>query len=388
MQTIVIGHKNPDMDSICSAIAYAELKRKLGAPDVIAARAGNTNERIDLVLQKFGVPAPEFLSDVSATVADVMETEVISLAHDSSIYQAMNSIEKKRIRGLPVVDADNRCLGLLSGWNVNQYLFPHREEAPTSREIFGSITDIVHSFDGEFVAGGPDDTRKKVTLMVAAMSQASFGERLRSNHAQEVILFVGDREEIQLDAINARVLAVVITGGMGVSAKVRAAAKDAGVHLLSSRYDTATTVFLARGAARIDAMIEPQFTNLSPETPLSSARHVLAGSSDYEEDGHVFSVSQIEELGFSHFYEKQKELFEALEAYRSKQANYFAALLVTDVNTQNSLLLISAPPEFLATITYPNRAANLFELNNVVSRKKQLVPYLLDCLPKINASIS
>ena len=114
MQTIVIGHKNPDMDSICSAIAYAELKRKLGVPDVIAARAGNTNERIDLVLQKFGVRAPEFVSDVSATVADVMETKVISVAHDSSIYQAMNSIEKKRIRGLPVVDADNRCLGLLS----------------------------------------------------------------------------------------------------------------------------------------------------------------------------------------------------------------------------------------------------------------------------------
>jgi manganese-dependent inorganic pyrophosphatase len=481
-----------------------------------------------------------------------METKVISVAHDSSIYQSMNSIEKKRIRGLPVVDADNRCLGLLSAWKVSQYLFPHREEAPTSRELFGSIADIVHSFDGEFVAGGPDDTRKKVTLMVAAMSQASFGERLRSSHAEEVILFVGDRDEIQLDAIDARVLAVVITGGMGISAKVRAAAKDAGVHLLSSRYDTATTVLLARGAARIDAMIEPQFTSLSPETSLSSARHVVAGSSDYvfpildsgkrlvgilskshfikpiprqlilvdhnelsqavkgagdlqiievldhhrlasfktdvpilfwnspvgststlvalsykqhsieiepslagllmaglisdtlnltsptatpidakvleelskiagteptrlsesifaagsplltlgpseviladckdyEEDRHVFSVSQIEELGFSNFYEKQKELFEALEAYRSKQASYFAALLVTDVNTQNSLLLISAPAEFLATITYPNQAANLFELNNVVSRKKQLVPYLLDRLHKINSSIS
>jgi inorganic pyrophosphatase/exopolyphosphatase len=70
------------------------------------------------------------------------------------------------------------------------------------------------------------------------------------------------------------------------------------------------------------------------------------------------------------FYEKQKEFFEVLEAYRSKQASYFAALLVTDVNTQNSLLLISAPPEFLATITYPNQTANLFELNNVVSQKK------------------
>ena len=142
MQTIVIGHRNPDMDSICSAIAYAELKRKLGVPEVVAARAGNTNERIDLVLQKFGMPAPEFMSDVSPTVSDVMDTEIISLNHHSSIYQAMNSIEQKSIRGLPVVDADNRCLGLLSGWEVSQYLFPRREEAPTSREVFGSISDI------------------------------------------------------------------------------------------------------------------------------------------------------------------------------------------------------------------------------------------------------
>ncbi|MEA3147683.1 MAG: manganese-dependent inorganic pyrophosphatase, partial [Verrucomicrobiota bacterium] len=62
------------MDSICSAIAYAELKRKLGVDNVVAARAGNTNERIDLVLQTFGVAAPIFLSDVSPRVADVMET--------------------------------------------------------------------------------------------------------------------------------------------------------------------------------------------------------------------------------------------------------------------------------------------------------------------------
>ena len=170
MQTIVIGHRNPDMDSICSAIAYAELKRKLGVQNVVAARAGNTNERIDLVLQKFGVPPPEFMSDVSPRVADVMETQIISVAYDSSIYHAMNSIEKKRIRGLPVVDADNRCLGLLSGWNVSQYLFPRREEVPASRDILASISDIADSFDGEFVVGEPKDSRQKVVLMVAAMS--------------------------------------------------------------------------------------------------------------------------------------------------------------------------------------------------------------------------
>jgi manganese-dependent inorganic pyrophosphatase len=552
MQTIVIGHRNPDMDSICSAIAYAELKRKLGVPDVIAARAGNTNERVDLVLQKFGVPAPKFMSDVSPTVTDVMDTRIISLDHQSSIYQAMNSIEQKRIRGLPVVDADNRCLGLLSGWKISQYLFPRREEARTSREIFGSISNIVQAFDGQFIIGATNDIPQKVVLMVGAMSQASFSERLRRTRPEQVMVFVGDREEIQLYAIQAKALAVVITGGMELSESVARAAKESGVRVLSSRYDTATTVLLARGATKIDSMIDPQFTSLGPETSLRSARHVVAESSeyvfpildgdkrlvgilrksdfikpiprqlilvdhnelgqavkgagdlqiievldhhrlasfntdipilfwnnpvgststlvalsyeqhgieidrsmagllmaglisdtlnlssptatpidakileklskiarmdpadlaenifavgsplltlrpgeviladckDYEEEAYKFSVSQIEELGFSHFYKKQDNLFNELEAYRAKQGYYFAGLLITDVNTQNSLLLISAPSEFLDTITYPRRAPNLFELNNVVSRKKQLVPYLLDCLHKINASIS
>lgn len=77
MQTIVIGHKNPDMDSLCSALAYAQLKRLTGTPNVIAARAGNTNERIDFVLDKFGVEPPVFIGDLSARVSDVMERNVV-----------------------------------------------------------------------------------------------------------------------------------------------------------------------------------------------------------------------------------------------------------------------------------------------------------------------
>ena len=126
----------------------------------------------------------------------------------------------------------------------------------------------------------------------------------------------------------------------------------------------------------------------SPLATLAPDEVIQADCKDYEEEGHKFSVSQIEELGYSHFYPKEKELLEALENYKAKQSSYFTTLLVTDVNTQNSLLLISAPPEFLETITYPRLSPNLFELNNVVSRKKQLVPYLLDCLHKVNASVS
>src|SRR6188768_3698520 len=128
MQTIVIGHKNPDMDSICSAIAYAELKRLTGYTNVVAARAGNTNERIDFVLQKFDVPSPELINDLSPRVSDVMQPRVISVRADSPVYDALQLIDKKRLRGLPVVDERKRCLGLLSAFMVSHHLFPPREE--------------------------------------------------------------------------------------------------------------------------------------------------------------------------------------------------------------------------------------------------------------------
>ena len=105
MQTIVIGHRNPDMDSICSAVAYAELKRLTGQEDVLAARAGNTNERIDFVLGKFGVEAPMLLNDLSPRVADVMQPRVISVRADSPVYDALQLIDKKQMRGLPVAMA-------------------------------------------------------------------------------------------------------------------------------------------------------------------------------------------------------------------------------------------------------------------------------------------
>src|SRR5438067_47665 len=104
MQTIVIGHRNPDMDSICSAVAYAELKRLQGTENVIAGRAGATNERIDFVLQNFGVQTPRLISDLSPRVSDVMEPNVISVSARTTVYEALQLIERKQLRGLPVVD--------------------------------------------------------------------------------------------------------------------------------------------------------------------------------------------------------------------------------------------------------------------------------------------
>jgi manganese-dependent inorganic pyrophosphatase len=544
MQTIVIGHRNPDMDSICSALGYARLKQLLGVADVVAARAGNTNARINFVLEKFGVEPPIFLSDVSPRVSDVMERNVISVRADSAIYDAVLLIEQKQLRGLPVTDEKNRCLGLLSSSKISHHLFPPREEAANARIITASLASIVATFGGKVLTGELPTQPTDQVLMIGAMNADTFSKRLERHHAEKVLVIVGDRDDIQMRAIESNVRAIIITGGLPVLGTIKRAAKEAGVTIISSPHDSATTVLLARGAVRADHMVGAEFTSFNPDTLLEVARDqaanlpaflfpvinedgelvgvlsksdfikavprrlilvdhnelsqavsgadkvpiteildhhriggftsespihfwnnpvgststivalcyqqmgvpvppdiagllmaglisdtlnlssptatrtdkevldhlskiaktnpaqlakeifavgsplltmtpkqvITADCKEYGEGEKRFTVSQIEELSFSHLAEKQASIIEALDRHARNKDLFFAALLVTDINTQNSLLLVCGAPEFLQRINFPSHGPHVFELQGVVSRKKQLLPYLLQCL--------
>jgi manganese-dependent inorganic pyrophosphatase len=547
MQTIVIGHRNPDMDSICSAVGYARLKQLTGQENVIAARAGDTNERIDFVLNRFGVEPPVFIADLSPRVSDVMERNVISVRRDSSAYEAIHLIESERLRGLPVIDEQNRCLGLLSAFRVCQKLFPARDQAAGARFIEAALPAMVETFGGTVLAGQLDPQVRPYLLMVAAMRTESFSARLGSYTPGEVILFVGDREDVHRLVIDAGVKTLVVTGGLPISDAIRKRAEKAGVTIVSSTHDTATTVFLARGAVRVETMISSELFTFTPDTLLevalekaASSRHfvfpiideerklvgmlsksdflkpiprelilvdhnelsqavhgadkmriveildhhriggivsdspilfwnnpvgatstivalcyrqagipipkpiaglLLAGvisdtlnltsptatatdreivdhlckvagvdagelaaeifavgsplltmtpqqtiqadSKEYRHDRGRFVVAQIEELTFSHLADRQAGLIEALDQRVRAQGLLFMALLVTDINTQNSLLLASGADAVLREIDFPQRAPRVWELEGIVSRKKQLLPYLLRCVDRM-----
>src|SRR5215470_14248166 len=127
MKTFVIGHRNPDIDAVCSALAYAELKRSIGESGVIAARCGNTNQRIDYILHRFGFSAPLFLSDVSPRVEDVMEKSVVTAQLDEPILRALSRMEMHHVRSLPVVNAMGYYVEMLSISKLTDYLFLNRE---------------------------------------------------------------------------------------------------------------------------------------------------------------------------------------------------------------------------------------------------------------------
>jgi len=545
MQTIVIGHKNPDMDSIVAALGYARLKQTLGWEDVLAARAGNTNARIDYVLNRFGLEAPIFISDITPKVRDIMTSQVVSATATGTLVRAMNSIERKQLRGLPVTDAENRCLGLLSTYKITHYLFPgEEEETETARLVPASLRDILSSFNARVLMGEPDQKEAEYRLMVAAMRSESLAPRLKRYAPKKVVLFAGDREDIHLLAIEYGMKAVVVTGNQQPTAAVLEAARQRGTVVAVSAYDTATTLSLGRGAIRVRHLIDEQIVTFSPDTSVETAQRkasnsaayvfpvvdsdgflcgivsksdflkviprqlilvdhneltqavagadkipivevldhhkiggfqsdrpvlfwnnpvgssstivalcyeqnnvpippriagilmaglisdtlnltsptttdidrrimkklaeieeiepaelaeeifavgsplltmspeeaVAADCKHYQEEGVTFSVAQIEELSFDRFKSKREELLEALETYRGSKKLDASFLLVTDINTQNSILLAKGAAWLMEDIDYPPRGQQAWWMEGVVSRKKQLLPYLLQCI--------
>ena len=123
-EILVIGHRNPDTDAICSAIGYAEFKRRTGLSEAEAARCGDTNDRIDFVLKTFGVPAPKFVADVSPKISDVMQRRILSVRPNSTAAEALRLMDEKNLRLLPVLDEARKCHGLLSLFKLSKFLFP------------------------------------------------------------------------------------------------------------------------------------------------------------------------------------------------------------------------------------------------------------------------
>ena len=118
-----------------------------------------------------------------------------------------------------------------------------------------------------------------------------------------------------------------------------------------------------------------------------AAQAITADCKEYTEAGHRFSVSQIEELGFDTFWKRRDEVQSALANYRDLHQYLFSALFVTDVVQQKSLLLVAAPPRFLSVIQYPLVVPGVYEMEGVVSRKKQLLPYLTSLMVRFAAAL-
>ena len=550
MPVYVIGHKNPDTDTICSAIGYAHYLRQTHIPDAVAACCGDVSPRTQFVLTQAGVEAPRVILDVRPTLGQLCRRQVTSAREDEAFFEVYRRMQAHRLTTLPVLDAGQRLTGMLSLSRLLELLLPDQSGAGNAspRLVETSLDCICRALSGSFLNAVATERSESLLLKVGAMSSGRFIPRLQEFPPEQALIVVGDRPTIQRPTIDFGARCMVVTGGNGLAPELLAAARDKGVSVISSPWDTATTTLLIRGAKGIapaidrdylkfrapmlartvrkqvhevaqdlfpvlgeagellgvfskddlaspepvrlvlvdhnelaqavtgadeaeilevldhhrvgggvisrepirfqndtvgstctmvtrcfrrDGLVPPagigkclaagiisDTLHLSSPTTTPVDREMLAwlgevcrfavapfaeaffavGSvlqlcqprealrmdcKEYVEGPWKLAVAQIEEVGFEHFQRSRPALMAALDDLVREQQLDFACLLVTDITLNNSLLLVAGDPQVIERIDYPRLDSRLFQLDGVVSRKKQLLPHLTRCLARL-----
>ena len=152
----VIGHINPDTDSVCSAIAYARLKREVTGGRYIAKRAGQINSETDFVLKRFRVPAPDYMGDVRTQVIDIDVERVKGARENISLKKAWEIMKTDMLQTLPIVDSCKKLIGLLTIQDIAKSYM----DVYDSRIIATARTpysNIIETLEGEMVYGNPGE---------------------------------------------------------------------------------------------------------------------------------------------------------------------------------------------------------------------------------------
>lgn len=199
----IVGHRNPDTDSVCAAIAYSNLKRELG-DDVIACRAGDINRETWFVLEYFGIEVPFLLTDLHCRVKDLLNGTNVSIKPDVPILEAWMTMRSKGVKSLPVVDEFNHLLGLVTAGDLaEKYLTDIGEQNLGEMQI--SVKNILKTLGGTLI-GGSDEINVNGKIVIWA--DAGGGQGIPG-----CIALVGNDPAEQRAALQTGVGCLILAGG-------------------------------------------------------------------------------------------------------------------------------------------------------------------------------
>ena len=240
-QTVcVIGHKNPDTDSICSAISYRYLKQVLD-PDrnYVACRAGHVNPETQYVLDYFGVKAPLYLTNIGTRVKDMEIREVPGVRRDISVLEAWNLMRSQNVFTLPITDEEDHLQGLITVNDIAKSYMEERDSDIVSRART-PYRNILQTLEGEMVVGDPDACFTQGKVLIAAANPD-----VMENYIEEHDMVVlGNRYEGQLCAIEMNAGCIVVCLGAPVSRTITRMAQDHGTSIIVTPMDTYTVARL------------------------------------------------------------------------------------------------------------------------------------------------
>ncbi len=239
-KTIVIGHKNPDTDSICSAIAYAHLKNQISDMFHVAKCAGELNAETEFVLNYFGVDKPDYIDDVSTQVKDIEIHEVPPIEPDKSLKEAWALMRNDRLYTLPICTKDGELEGVITNSDVAHVIMDlDRKDILASAKT--PYTNVLKTLGAELVTGEIENVQVEAGKVVIADDNPEMMEEYIS---EGDIVILGNRYESQLCAIEMDAKCLIICETAKVAKTIVKIADSHGCIVMTSPYDTFTVARL------------------------------------------------------------------------------------------------------------------------------------------------
>lgn len=267
----VVGHKNPDTDSICSAIAYAALKKELTGKHYVARRAGRLNEETQYVLEYFGVEVPKLLSDLRVQVRDVDLRRAENLNGSVSIKTAWAQMKELNIKTLPI-GRNNKLEGLITVGDIARSYMDVYDSNILARSKT-QYRNIASTIDGKIISGNEHSYVSKGKVAIAASSR-----QLMSDFVDEDdLVILGDRIEAQQLAIDINVSCMVVCGDARIPNEILKQAKEKEIVVIASPHDTFTVARLINQSIPVrQFMTKDELITFYPKDYVDDVKEVMA----------------------------------------------------------------------------------------------------------------
>lgn len=286
-RTIIIGHKNPDTDSIAAATALCHLKTVQGKKNIHAASAGKAPERTAFIFKTFGVQLPTILKDVSPSIGDIMDSEPCASRHNTTLLHAAQLMQENYSGRLPIVDDDGSYLGMLSLFDLTQHFFQRSTNFNLEAEgtgLFGrgvmSSINLAATALHARIYNHPQsaDELKKINVFVGAMNRASADEHLKEVDPGSIAFVVGNRLDMQKLAIEYGIAMLIVTGKQPIDEEIITLAEQRGVALLQTPFDSATAVRRLKFSSPVQLQLQENITPFKADDHLHDVKHMLRQS--------------------------------------------------------------------------------------------------------------
>ncbi|MFR1687786.1 MAG: putative manganese-dependent inorganic diphosphatase [Massilimicrobiota timonensis] len=230
----VSGHKNPDSDSICSAIAYADYLFRIGRYNAVPVRLGEINKETEYILKRFHTEIPVLLKTVKQTVEDLEYDKVTVFSKELTLKTAWSLMKQQNLKSAPVLDDHSQLLGLLSTSNIIEG-YMDQWDSLILKEANTPIENVIDTLDASILYLDKQLKTIKGEIHIAAMTGEEASKRV---HENDVVIVGGDRDEAIEQLMNKKISLVILTGSLTISKELLQQCMDAHISVISTPFNT------------------------------------------------------------------------------------------------------------------------------------------------------